>query len=85
MLLQSLFLVLSVFLDGRLLDLPEVGLLLVLSLQELLVGLVHPGLPLSLLHLLHLPEVVLVMFIEFDVLCPQLILMSELSGARLDD
>ena len=85
MLLQRLFLVLSVFLDGRLLDLPEVGLLLVLSLQELLVCLVHPGLPLGLLHLLHLPEIILVMFIEFDVMRPQLILLSVHTGARLDD
>jgi len=85
MLLQRLFLVLSVFLDGRLLDLPEDGLLHILSLQELLVGLVHPGLALGLLHLLHLPEVVLVMLIEFDVLRPQLILLCVRNGARLDD
>lgn len=85
MLFQRLFLVLSVFLDGRLLDLPEVGLLLVLSLEELLVGLVHPRLTLGLLHLLHLPEVILVMFIEFDVMRLQLILLSVHSGARLYD
>jgi hypothetical protein len=32
-----------------------------------------------------LPEVVLVMLIEFDVLRPQLILLCVRNGARLDD
>ena len=81
MLLKRLFLILSVLLNGRLLDLPEVDLLLILSFEELFVSLIYPRLALSLLCLLHLLEVVLVVIIEFDVLRFKLIQLRVRGGA----
>jgi hypothetical protein len=59
------------------------GLLLILSLQKLFVGMVHPGLAFSLLYLIHFAEIAIVMIFEFDVMHSQL--LSRRNGGILDD